>query len=72
MIGKSMATICFRGWLRFLFMCAAWLLLGAVYGQPASGQPKNDSLLVLSPDEYLNVVRKNHPVAKQALLLLHL
>jgi len=71
MIGKSMATICFRGWLRFLFMCAAWLLLGAVYGQPASGQPKNDSLLVLSPDEYLNVVRKNHPVAKQALLLIN-
>ncbi|HSR37427.1 MAG TPA: TolC family protein, partial [Phnomibacter sp.] len=52
-------------------MCAAWLLLGAVYGQPASGQPKNDSLLVLSPDEYLNVVRKNHPVAKQALLLIN-
>jgi outer membrane protein TolC len=35
-----------------------------------NGQVNKDSVLVLSPEEYLNVVRMNHPVARQALLLI--
>lgn len=52
-----------------IYACAA-LFFHAAQAQPVNNQLRNDSVLVLSPEEYLNVVRKNHPVAKQAMLLL--
>ena len=50
------------------------VLIGLLWQQPAWSQNadrgKGDSLLLLSPDEYLNIVRSNHPVAKQASILI--
>jgi outer membrane protein TolC len=70
MTGSSMAKYCKNNWRRFLLVFCAGLFIIPLIAQPANGKSNNDSVLVLSPDEYLNVVRKNHPVAKQALLLI--
>lgn len=70
MTGTNMAMIFSNMLSRFLLTCCISFSLFEGNAQTLNNPSKNDSLLVLSPDEYLNVVRKNHPVAKQALLLI--
>lgn len=69
MTGNSLAILDWHVWRRWCLLCIVVLLAHAAQAQADNRAFSTDSLLVLSPEEYLNIVRKNHPVARQALLL---